>query len=267
MSRNSHCFRFWGTWHFLDYVYVIVLVVFSWLQGLIIMKQSTVLKLMVSETTLITVMCLLSLARYNFGVRMGPSLMLVMIVYMTFVLYRTAEVYEDERKFHYQAVGPKFEESDLETVEEEDYCHTPWLGCYDKKIKGAPILPAEEEEGGGSPMDMQMLVISLVYAATDTTRTLLNSYALSSSQINPNSMSLLSFLVGLVFASLMTWRAHGLGCGGHDEELGEESTKGLLQAWNFKKILEYTSSSVLQAVPWQHGLCLWLVSTHGSCSW
>ncbi|CAK9105690.1 Uncharacterized protein SCF082_LOCUS49255 [Durusdinium trenchii] len=217
MSRNSHCFRFWGTWHFLDYVYVIVLVVFSWLQGLIIMKQSTVLKLMVSETTLITVMCLLSLARYNFGVRMGPSLMLVMIVYMTFVLYRTAEVYEDERKFHYQAVGPKFEESDLETVEEEDYCHTPWLGCYDKKIKGAPILPAEEEEGGGSPMDMQMLVISLVlasvstrqkwglkdafqlsrnqfdfplvkaglvlsqvYAATDTTRTLLNSYALSS---------------------------------------------------------------------------------------
>eukprot|EP00435_Cladocopium_sp_Y103_P006779 s4576_g2.t1 len=248
-----NAFEPWGSWQFLDYVYVVVLVVWTWLQGLLIMKQSTVLKTMVSETTLITVTCVLDLCSkdtYNFGVRMGPSLMLVLIVYMSFVLYRTAEVYEDERKYHVKAVAPSVEESEEEIQEEmEEWwrCESPWWGCYDKKIKGAPILPAEEDEAGGSAMDTQMLVISLVYAVTDTSRTLLNSYALSSSQINPNSMSFLSFLVGLLFASAMTWRSHGLGCNG-DEESQQKPTKGLLQAWNLRKIVDYGSSSLLQAV-------------------
>ena len=34
-----------------------------------------------------------------------------MFLFMGHVAARTAEVYEDERKFHYQAVGPKFEET------------------------------------------------------------------------------------------------------------------------------------------------------------
>lgn len=254
VKKEFNAFERWGSWQFLDYVYVVVLVVWTWLQGLLIMKQSTVLKTMVSEITLITVTCILDLCSkdtYNFGVRMGPSLMLVLIVYMSFVLYRTAEVYEDERKYHVKAVAPSVEESEEEIQEEmEEWWHfeSPWWGCYDKKIKGAPILPAEEDEAGGSAMDTQMLVISLVYAVTDTSRTLLNSYALSSSQINPNSMSFLSFLVGLLFASAMTWRSHGLGCNNGDEESQQKSTKGLLQAWNLRKIVDYGSSSLLQAV-------------------
>ena len=255
VKKEFNAFESWGTWQILDYVYVVILVTWSWLQGLIIMKQSTVLKTMVSETALITVLCILDLCSkdtYNFGVRMGPSLMLVLIVYMSFVLFRTAEVYEDERKYHVQAVAENVEDSEEDTLEDaEDWwrCESPWWGCFDKKIKGMAILPAEEEEMGGSTMDTQMLVISLVYAVTDTSRTLLNSYALSSSQINPNSMSFLSFLVGLVFASAMTWRSHGLGCNREvDEESGQKSSKSLLQAWNFKKILEYGRSSLLQAV-------------------
>lgn len=58
---------------------------------------------------------------------------------------RTAEVYEDERKFHFQVVNPKVEESEDEDYEEEEECwrcESPWLGCYDKKIKGNVILPA-----------------------------------------------------------------------------------------------------------------------------
>lgn len=107
----------------------------------------------------------------------------------------------------------------------------------------------EEEDAGGGSMDMQMLAISLVYAIVDTSRTLLNSYALRSSSdrspfqlflifdllpksfegsaVNPNSVSFLSFLVGLAFASLMTWRAHGLGCKGEAKQLGETSLRDL----------------------------------------
>ena len=79
---------------------------------------------MVSDATVIVTLIFLDLASkdtYNFGVRMGPSLMLALIVFMSFLLFRsrsrsifrslcrTAEVYEDERKFHFQVVNPKIE--------------------------------------------------------------------------------------------------------------------------------------------------------------
>ncbi|CAJ1352787.1 unnamed protein product [Effrenium voratum] len=262
-KKEFNAFELWGSWKWMDYAHVVIIVVDSWMGGLVVMKLSTTVKTMIRNSALLSVLLLLdslSQETYNFGVRMGPSLMLAMIVYMSFMLFRTAEVYEDERKLRVIDVSelPRMKSkvfSDFEAEDEEDdspwwQCNSPWLGCYDRKWKGEPDAPEEQPpEKAGSGMDSQMMIISLVYAATDTTRTLLNSYALSSSQINPNSMSFLTFLVGLVFASLMTWRAHGLGCAKADEELGEsESGKGLKQAWSIRKIIEYGNSSMLQAV-------------------
>ncbi|CAJ1453082.1 unnamed protein product [Effrenium voratum] len=240
----------WGSWKWMDYAHVVIIVVDSWMGGLVVMKLSTTVKTMIRNSALLSVLLLLD--RVFWKDQKAPEVALGEGA--------TAEVYEDERKLRVIDVSelPRMKSkvfSDFEAEDEEDdspwwQCNSPWLGCYDRKWKGEPDAPEEQPpEKAGSGMDSQMMIISLVYAATDTTRTLLNSYALSSSQINPNSMSFLTFLVGLVFASLMTWRAHGLGCAKADEELGEsESGKGLKQAWSIRKIIEYGNSSMLQAV-------------------
>ncbi|CAE7731606.1 unnamed protein product [Symbiodinium sp. CCMP2592] len=274
---------FWGTWAAEDYALVAVLAAWFWLSGLMVKQLSTTVWVMFGQlaaTTAIFIKDPLSADEHNFGVRLGPSLMLLIIAWMASLMRRTAEVYEDERKMGVVdarkvvvgqedwAAAASAQTNEIDSMSDKLWhgvcmssdplsadelsSGSPWLVCgYDKEDELHHLHKEEEEEeqSSSSGMDTQMLVISLAYAATDTLKTLLNSYALSSSQINVNSMSFLSFLVGLIFASLMTWHAHGLGCSRHSDEESavEKPQKGLLQAWNFRKILEYSGSSVLQA--------------------
>ncbi|CAE7485634.1 unnamed protein product [Symbiodinium sp. CCMP2456] len=274
---------FWGTWAAEDYALVAVLAAWFWLSGLMVKQLSTTVWVMFGQlaaTTAIFIKDPLSADEHNFGVRLGPSLMLLIIAWMASLMRRTAEVYEDERKMGVVdarkvvvgqedwAAAASAQTNEIDSISDKLWhgvcmssdplsadelpSGSPWLVCgYDKEDELHHLHKEEEEEeqSSGSGMDTQMLVISLAYAATDTLKTLLNSYALSSSQINVNSMSFLSFLVGLIFASLMTWYAHGLGCSRQSDEESavEKPEKGLLQAWNFRKILEYSGSSVLQA--------------------
>eukprot|EP00928_Gymnodinium_smaydae_P028572 TRINITY_DN21754_c0_g1_i2.p1 TRINITY_DN21754_c0_g1~~TRINITY_DN21754_c0_g1_i2.p1 ORF type:complete len:994 (-),score=239.46 TRINITY_DN21754_c0_g1_i2:70-3051(-) len=132
-------------------------------------------------------------------------------------------------------------------------CWTPWFGRWDdaeddlfEKIETAEAsMPEQRQKSTGSGMDMQCLTLSVVYIVTDTIRTLLNQYALSNSQINPNSMSLMAFVCGLAYASLMTYKQFGWN---QVSPSGEETGKGLKSAWSLKKILEYSSASMLQAL-------------------
>ncbi|CAE7691229.1 unnamed protein product, partial [Symbiodinium necroappetens] len=285
-TKLGTCFggeRLWGTWAAEDYALVVVLAAWFWLSGLMVKQLSTTVWVMFGQlaaTTAIFIKDPLSADEHNFGVRLGPSLMLLIIAWMASLMRRTAEVYEDERKMGVVdarkvvvgqedwAAAASAQTNEIDSMSDK-FWHgvcmssdplsaddlpsgSPWLVCgYDKEDELHHLHKEEEEEeqSSGSGMDTQMLVISLAYAATDTLKTLLNSYALSSSQINVNSMSFLSFLVGLIFASLMTWHAHGLGCSRQSDEESavEKPQKGLLQAWNFRKILEYSGSSVLQA--------------------
>eukprot|EP00931_Biecheleriopsis_adriatica_P011569 TRINITY_DN11264_c0_g1_i2.p1 TRINITY_DN11264_c0_g1~~TRINITY_DN11264_c0_g1_i2.p1 ORF type:complete len:1119 (-),score=205.36 TRINITY_DN11264_c0_g1_i2:16-3330(-) len=272
-----------GEWHLLDFALFVVFISQSWASGLVVRTYSTVTKTVLAGISIICAVFIMdpsSHKTYHFLVRVVPSAMLVMIVLIAAVIYHTCIIYERQKKdalvdSSKSVLDNREEEEDVEHEGSDDEkglscnerCRSPWMGRFDRgQEQKVPDTTDEVDRPDSGAFDSQMLIISVVYVVTDTARTLLNSYALSSSQINPNSMTFLSFIVGLAFASFMTWKAHGLGCR-EDEEVDEQeisdeekkrlrrtgsfsvvARKGLLQAWNFRKIVDYANSSFLQAV-------------------
>eukprot|EP00929_Paragymnodinium_shiwhaense_P093542 TRINITY_DN5371_c0_g1_i4.p1 TRINITY_DN5371_c0_g1~~TRINITY_DN5371_c0_g1_i4.p1 ORF type:complete len:1184 (+),score=261.34 TRINITY_DN5371_c0_g1_i4:133-3684(+) len=111
---------------------------------------------------------------------------------------------------------------------------SPWFTAAQEADRHQHEQGDQVDKTGG--FDAGCLFLSLFYILADASRTLLNQLALGDSQSNPNSISLMSFLLGVVYASVMVVYTHGF-------------TKGKLwEAWSLRKIVEYGSASALQAV-------------------
>eukprot|EP00928_Gymnodinium_smaydae_P046634 TRINITY_DN31079_c0_g1_i1.p1 TRINITY_DN31079_c0_g1~~TRINITY_DN31079_c0_g1_i1.p1 ORF type:complete len:1098 (-),score=203.62 TRINITY_DN31079_c0_g1_i1:153-3050(-) len=203
----------------------------AWLAGLVTKKESTVTKSVIASGAVVTMMLISDPLRgkFNFAVRMWPATFLVVIAWISLLTFQTGRLNIQLAKQMSRDDDAMLEDVDHAGAPPEQNEASPgWFGSSPWRIRQDPeaaakaseekILKQIEQATGillqgqaarqassqGDGLSSEAIVYSLVYIVMDAGRTMLNQYALSSSQINPNSMSFMTFALMLIWFCYQT---------------------------------------------------------------
>ncbi|CAE8637431.1 unnamed protein product, partial [Polarella glacialis] len=222
LSDWNGCPGWFGVWTSTQYCYVAVRVVQGWAAGLLVKEFSTVTKSIVTTLVYIFVVELedpLMGGRWHFQDRRVPSIMLCAILILSAIIFQTGRI---NLKVIQQAAN---------------------LGASGLNAGAVPMGPAAlavafpssgselplqdsgdgatSQVGGQAPLSKRISWLStwrqlvrtyaliVLYIVADAVRNLTLAKALNSTRINPNSMSLVIYMLGIGVASLLTLYTDG----------------------------------------------------------
>eukprot|EP00929_Paragymnodinium_shiwhaense_P076280 TRINITY_DN39189_c0_g1_i4.p1 TRINITY_DN39189_c0_g1~~TRINITY_DN39189_c0_g1_i4.p1 ORF type:complete len:999 (+),score=168.31 TRINITY_DN39189_c0_g1_i4:96-3092(+) len=206
-----------GDWDWHQGLLISVLVVHSWLAGIITKRFSTVLKSIVQTVSFLLVVLILDpiLSGYHFMGGALPESMLAIIIALSAMIFQTGriEVNKQSRLLRVSP-APAINASDLGWWASVQAILAPpkWDGMGDKKpAVGNDAAGASEENASEGQRRRQRCMAVLrknasviTFVVFDSSRTLSQQAVLSKSMITPQSMVLATFLCGVFIATALT---------------------------------------------------------------
>jgi len=229
--------EWFGRWTFWHGLMIMVDVIQGWSAGLITKEHSTSFKAIVQTLCYIFTMLVEDPVlgnRWGFQARELPSIMLAVILVLSAIVFQTGRHYVKVRERAACMEGQSSTGSDLSMPE------APQSSASELSLQEI----TEEPRQTGKPQIAVLLTswkaacrkyfLIVLYILSDAIRNLTLAKALSSTGINPNSMTLVVYLTGVVIASGLT--------------LYVEGCSGLKTAWNPWKILKCMPPGFLYAL-------------------
>ncbi|CAE7233368.1 Srp14 [Symbiodinium microadriaticum] len=233
-ASTPEWFGSWTVWHGLM---IMVDVIQGWSAGLITKEHSTSFKAIVQTLCYIFTMLVEDPVlgnRWGFQARELPSIMLAVILVLSAIVFQTGRHYVKVRERAACMEVQSSTGSDLSMPE------APQSSASELSLQEI----TEEPRQTGKPQIAVLLTswkaacrkyfLIVLYILSDAIRNLTLAKALSSTSINPNSMTLVVYLTGVVIASGLT--------------LYVEGCSGLKTAWNPWKILKCMPPGFLYAL-------------------
>jgi len=233
-SSTPEWFGRWTFWHGLM---IVVDVIQGWSAGLITKEHSTTFKAIMQTLCYIFTMLVEDPVlgnRWGFQSRELPSILLAAILVLSAIVFQTGR--------HYVKVREKAArvEAGLSSGDTERSLQEASQSSAATEIS-LEVMPQAPEK----PKKMAALLstwkiackkyfLILLYILSDAIRNLTSAKALSSTNINPNSMTLVVYLIGVVIASGLT--------------LYVEGCSGLKTAWNPCKLVKCMLPGFLYAL-------------------
>jgi len=251
-----------SSWGHFEQGLVLLIVGQGWAAGLVVKYFSTVSKSVMSGIATIGFVFATDglQGRYSFDIRGKPAFVLLSVLFLAALLFQSGRVHSNARKRHKQMLeraygghGDEEAEDDdnasVSSIEDGDQpcCHTPWFSEIGRNLeKRGPRQriesSAEEDSGAGT-----LYTLSIVYIGAYVMVREFNSIAVSGTEINPTSLTMMSFVGGLTYSSVMTYKAHGWDGTTREESWTHSAGQGLKQALSLNKLLEFGSASFLFA--------------------
>mmetsp|Transcript_102589 Transcript_102589/g.319691 ORF Transcript_102589/g.319691 Transcript_102589/m.319691 type:complete len:605 (-) Transcript_102589:20-1834(-) len=231
--RITHYEDWFGAWSRDEVFQVANYVALSWVAGLVTQQMNTVVKAIVqSIATVMAVMLADPILedRYRFDLRAAPEIMLAIIYLMSAIIFQTGRILIHSFRRVVEPTGSH--ETLNEAVDGPGgiFSTAPSMSMASRARRYTVTLPSRS--------GLVNYACILLYILVDVGRTLLNSYALTTSAINPETLALLGFVFGVVIACGLT--------------LPKEGFAGMREAWQPGRICESMPAASLFAV----GQCL-----------
>jgi drug/metabolite transporter (DMT)-like permease len=235
----SHSPEWFGSWGRYQFLMVLVAVGQGWAAGLVTKEFSTVIKSMVQTLSVIMVMLLedpIMGNRFHFLRREAPSIMLVVIIIMSAMIFQTGRI-------NLRVIRKAMDLDTDRLPAPEDGQESPRriyptsASSEDGAVASAECdtSPASVSEVASSWRGLlATYALIVVYIISDAGRTIVIQKSLSTSVINSTSMTLAICICGLVVASCLTLYTNGC--------------EGLRQAWDPKEILRCLPAAFLFAL-------------------
>jgi len=233
-----------GPWSRAEVIEVSIYTALSWVAGLVTQQMSTVVKAIAQSMANIMAVMIgdpILEDRYHFDLRAVPEFMLALIFVMSAIIFQTGRIII--HRLRGQMDVPSSDDKAQAMTEDVDEAADGPNGLFSTapELPTPVSAPPRETSPAKAPSRSAVLknyaCIGL-YIFVDIGRTLLNSYALTNSAINPTTMSLLGFVCGVILACSLT--------------LFGEGWRGMKAAWQCRKICESMPAACLFAV----GQCL-----------
>ena len=220
--------EWFGRWTWWQVLVVIIDVIQGWSAGLVTKEHSTTFKSIMQTLCYIFVMLVEDpiLGRWGFETRELPSIMLAAILVLSAIVFQLGRHNVKVLERAASMVSNESRERD------HDRSHMGSLASFVEMAPHKKKKLAETLSTWKAVCRKYLLI--LVYILSDAVRNLTLAKALSSTVINPSSMTLIVYIIGVVVASFLTLYVEGL--------------KGLGMAWHPKKILKCSPPGFLYAL-------------------
>ncbi|CAE7433121.1 unnamed protein product [Symbiodinium pilosum] len=232
-ASTPEWFGRWTLWHALV---IAVDVIQGWSAGLITKEHSTSFKAIVQTLCYIFTMLVEDPVlgnRWGFQSRELPSIMLAVILVLSAIVFQTGRHYVKVReRAACMEAGQSSTDSDLTLQAAQSSASELSLQEITPEPQAKPQIAVALLYSWKAACRKYFLIV--LYILSDAIRNLTLAKALSSTSINPNSMTLVVYLTGVVIASGLT--------------LYVEGVSGLKTAWNPWKILKCMPPGFLYAL-------------------
>jgi len=224
MSRQQQkVHMLFGTWTKRQYFCVALLVAQRWLAGVMVQQFSTVSRgIVTSISTVLVVMVgdFLQNNKYDIEERFRPSLMITTVVMLSALIFQTGRLNVKHVRDHLEddiRRGPVSVASVASSVKEK-------------------LSRLRTQRGGVKDVLIPLMKYSVMfnYILADSLRSILAMVVQSNRYIVPQTIAVMSPVIGVLFASAMTLQSQG--------------TEGLIRAWDYKKIAKFALCGLLQAL-------------------
>lgn len=242
----SHSKDWFGTWDVVQFQIVFVGVAQGWAAGLMTKEFSTVVKAIVQTMSVVLALTWEDKfmgGRFHFAARMTPSVILLVIVWMSGLIFQTGRINLQVLRRAAKIDTKAHPELGLRELAEPEGGPRRRASSKDAQWKAVSteeaIAMTKKSHAKALPIDWKTLcttyALILVYIVSDAGRTIVLQKSLQSAAINSISMGLVCYLCGMVVASFLSLCSHGF----HD---------GLLKAWSPYKILRCLPAAFLFAL-------------------
>lgn len=237
--------EWFGKWTYRELLLSCALVIDSWTAGLMTKHFSTVIRSMVASLAMVIFVLvsdpLFEGTSYRWDVRGFPQVLLMIIIFMSALIFQTGRI------------NLRTIRKNMHLTDETSSAPRPSAGTVPAEGEGGVDVEEDEEEAssdfvaseatfcnGVLPLLMQTLrfvgrySLIILYILMDAIRNLLNNYALRSSMINPNSMTIVMFGCSILIMAIKTYSSTGC--------------TGLWKALDVNKIVMYFPVAILGAI-------------------